>query len=60
MRNEEINSRIIIAVKKATFAVAKIHVHNYSLYYIQICFVVRVTVVLILIQNFLLALKIAI
>ena len=41
IRNEEINAKIIIAVKKATFAVAKVHVHNYCLYYIQICLCCR-------------------
>ena len=60
MRNEEINAKIIIAVKKATFAVAKVHVHNYCLYYIQICFCCRSYVIPFLVENFLLTLKITI
>ena len=59
-RNKEINAKIIVAVKKATFAVAKV------MYTITVCtiyksvFVVGVTVILLLVQNFLLTLKIAI
>ena len=62
IRNEEINAKIIIAVKKATFAVAK----RSSMYTITVCtryksvFVVGGTVILLLVQNFLLTLKIAI
>ena len=53
MRNEEITAKIIIAVKKATFAVAKVHVHNYCPYYIQICFCCRSYVIPLLVQKFL-------
>ena len=60
IRNEEINAKILVAVKKAAFAVAKVHVHNYCLYYIQICFYCRSYVIPLLVQNFLLTIKIAI
>ena len=60
MRDEEINAKIIIAVKKETSAVAKVHVHNYVCTIYKSVFVVGVTVILLLVQNFLLTLKIAI
>ena len=60
IRNEEINAKIIIAVKRQLLQLQR------SMYTITVCtiyksvFVVGVTVILLLVQNFLLTLKISI